>query len=122
MCAMLRPGGSRCGSHRSNPYDGEQEVRLTPFGGHPDGSVLVTLGRRGRMALMGAKRKSYTPVCRREAAHLVIDSRRRIVEVAREIGVGEQLLGRWVALERVHMEGVPPAVSTRASRAGAVAA
>jgi Transposase len=47
---------------------------------------------------MGAKRKSYTPAYRREAAHLVIDSRRRIAEVAREIGVGEQLLGRWVAI------------------------
>ena len=42
---------------------------------------------------MGAKRKSYTPAYRREAAHLVIDTERTIVEVAREIGVGEQLLG-----------------------------
>jgi transposase len=69
------------------------------------------------MALMGAKRKSYTPAYRREAAHLVIDSRRRIVEVAREIGVGEQLLGRWVALERAHMEGVPPAALDADERA-----
>ncbi|NDL55881.1 transposase [Phytoactinopolyspora mesophila] len=40
------------------------------------------------------KRKSYTPAYRREAARLVIDTGRPIAHVAREIGVGEQLLGR----------------------------
>lgn len=30
----------------------------------------------------------------------MIDSHRTIVEVARELGVGEQLLGRWVRDER----------------------
>ncbi len=45
-------------------------------------------------------RESYTPAYRREAAHLVIDTGRTIAEVAREISVGEQLLGRWVAIER----------------------
>ncbi len=49
---------------------------------------------------MGAKRKSYTPKYRAEAARLVIDTGRTIVEVVREIGVGEALLGRWVAIER----------------------
>ena len=57
---------------------------------------------------MGAKRKSYTPKYRREAARLVIDTGRTIAEVARELGVGEQLLGRWVAGERARM-GDPPA-------------
>jgi len=57
---------------------------------------------------MGAKRKLYSPAYRREAAHLVIDTGRRIAEVAREIGVGEALLGRWVAVERAHMDGEPP--------------
>ena len=52
---------------------------------------------------MGAKRKSYTPKYRREAAHLVIDTRRTIAEVARQIGVGDQLLGRWVAQERARL-------------------
>lgn len=52
--------------------------------------------------MMGtSKRKTYTPEYRREAAHLVIDTGRTIAAVAREIGVGEQLLGRWVAQERV---------------------
>lgn len=46
------------------------------------------------------KRKTYTPEFRREAAHLVIDTGRTITAVAAEIGVGAQLLGRWVQLER----------------------
>ena len=49
---------------------------------------------------MSKKRKFYTPAYRREAAHLVIDTGHPIADVAREIGVGEQLLGRSVALER----------------------
>jgi len=53
---------------------------------------------------MGAKRKSYTPKYRQEAARLVIETGRTIAEVAREIGVGEQLLGRWVATERSRMQ------------------
>ena len=49
--------------------------------------------------MSGKKRKSYTPEYRRDAAHLVIDTGRPIATVAREIGVGEQLLGRWVAMK-----------------------
>ncbi|GAB3487287.1 transposase [Flexivirga lutea] len=59
---------------------------------------------------MGAKRKSYTPKYRQEAAHLVIDTGRTIAAVAREIGVGEQLLGRWVAIERSRMDDSPEAI------------
>jgi transposase len=59
---------------------------------------------------MGAQRKRYTPSYRREAAHLVIDTGRTIAEVAREIGTGEQLLGRWVAIERSRMDDPPAAV------------
>ena len=58
---------------------------------------------------MGAKRKSFTPQYRRDAAHLVIDSGRTIAAVASEIGIGEQLLGRWVAMERARMDEPPPA-------------
>ena len=32
--------------------------------------------------------------------------------MAREIGVGEQLLGRWVAVERSRMDDPPPALDT----------
>ena len=59
---------------------------------------------------MGAKRKSYTPKYRREAAHLVIDTGRTIAQVARDIGVGEALLGRWVAIERSRMDDPPEAM------------
>ena len=60
------------------------------------------VGLPGRMSVMGTskKRKTYSPEYRREAARLVIDTDRAIAAVAREIGVGEQLLGRWVHAER----------------------
>ena len=40
----------------------------------------------------------------------MIDTGRTISEVAREIGVGEALLGRWVATERARMEDPPEAL------------
>lgn len=55
---------------------------------------------------MGTKsRKTYTPEYRREAALRVIDTGRTIAAVARELSVGEQLLGRWVAQERARGGG-----------------
>ncbi|GAA4403639.1 hypothetical protein GCM10023147_45370 [Tsukamurella soli] len=83
-------------------------LRLTPFGGHPDWLGRCCLA--GEDVRMGAKRKSYTPAYRREAAHLVIDTGRTIAEVAREIGVGEALLGRWVAVARSQMDAPPDAL------------
>lgn len=61
---------------------------------------------------MGAKWKRYTPAYRRDAAHLVIDTGRPIAHVAKEIGVGEALLGRWVAIERAKMDDPPSALDT----------
>jgi transposase len=61
---------------------------------------------------MSRKRKIYTPAYRREAAHLVIDTGRPIVQVAREIGVAEALLGRWVGLERVRTDRPPEALDS----------
>jgi transposase len=46
------------------------------------------------------KRRSFTAEYRVEAAHRVIDSGRTIAEVARELGLGEPLLGKWVSDER----------------------
>ena len=60
--------------------------------------------------MSGKKRKTYTPEYRRDAAHLVIDTGRPIAVVAREIGVGEQLLGRWVAIERSRLDDPPAAL------------
>ena len=59
---------------------------------------------------MGAKRRKFTPQYRRDAARLVIDTGRPIAEVARELSLGEQLLGRWVAIERARMVDPPGAL------------
>ncbi|AZI65961.1 transposase (plasmid) [Rhodococcus qingshengii] len=49
---------------------------------------------------MSRTRRSFTTEYKVEAAHRVIDSGRTIAEVARELGINEALLGRWVADER----------------------
>lgn len=53
---------------------------------------------------MSRKRRSFSTEYKVEAAHRVIDSGRTIAEVARELGVNEALLGRWVADERRRTE------------------
>jgi hypothetical protein len=40
----------------------------------------------------------------------VLDTGRMIAEMAPEIGVGEQLRGRWVAIERFRLQDPPPAL------------
>ena len=52
------------------------------------------------MFIVSSSRKKYTPEYRQEAARLVIESGRPITYVAKEIGVAEGLLGKWVKLER----------------------
>ena len=49
---------------------------------------------------MSSSRKKYTPEYRQEAARLVIESGRPIAHAAKEIGVAEGLLGKWVKNER----------------------
>ena len=49
---------------------------------------------------MSGKRRKYTPEFREQAARLVIETGRPVAHVAAEIGVGEQVLGRWVGLAR----------------------
>ena len=53
---------------------------------------------------MSRTRRLFTTEYKVEAAHRVIDSGRTIAEVARELGVNEGLLGRWVAEERRRVE------------------
>ncbi len=48
-------------------------------------------GRRGR----------YPKEFRRDSAALVIDQKRTVADVARELGVVEQTLGNWVRQERI---------------------
>ena len=50
--------------------------------------------------MSGKKRKIYASAYRRDAARLVINTGRAHAVVSREIVVGEQLLGRWIAIER----------------------
>src|ERR1700677_667908 len=73
---------------------------------------------------MSRTRRSFTTEYKVEAAHRVIDSGRTIAEVARELGVNEGLLGRWVADEgrrvgaaaATHNDPLPPAGPTKLAR------
>jgi transposase-like protein len=47
------------------------------------------------------RRSRYLKECRRDAAALVIEQHRTIVDVARELGAVEQTLGNWVRQERI---------------------
>ena len=47
------------------------------------------------------RRGRYPKEFRRDAAALVIDQRRSIADVSRDLGVVEQTLGNWVRQERV---------------------
>ena len=70
-------------------------VGLTPDDGHLLVGLLVL-----RECRMSGKRRKYTPEFREQAARLVIETGRPAAHVAAEIGVGEQLLGRWVRRAR----------------------
>ena len=48
---------------------------------------------------MGTRRR-LTPECRRDVASLVLDTGSSIASVARDLGLGESVVGRWVKLER----------------------
>jgi transposase len=57
---------------------------------------------------MQEKRRKYSPEFKVEAARLVVESSRPIVEVAREIGVHEGTLGSWVSKYRTEHAGDEP--------------
>ena len=48
---------------------------------------------------MGTRRR-FTPEYRRDVACLVLDTGSLIASVARDLGLGESVVGRWVTLER----------------------
>jgi transposase len=74
-------------------------------------ALLGRMAERQSLAdLLSQARNGHGGAVVREAAHLVIDTGRTIAVVAREIGVGEQLLGRWVAVERSRVVDPPGAV------------
>ncbi|ACU53122.1 transposase IS3/IS911 family protein [Acidimicrobium ferrooxidans DSM 10331] len=49
----------------------------------------------------GRRRGRYPSQFRKDAAALVLDQRRTIADVARELGINEQTLGNWVRQERI---------------------
>lgn len=64
------------------------------------------------------KRRAFTPEYRVEAARLVIESGRPIAHVADELGIGHQLLGRWVREEESrHLPAEPEGALTVDERA-----
>ena len=44
---------------------------------------------------MGKKRRQYTKEFKTEAVRLIVEEGRRISELARELGIAENLLHRW---------------------------
>ncbi len=66
---------------------------------------------------MSGKRRKYTPEFREQAARLVIETGRPVAHVAAEIGVGEQVLGRWVRLHGSRRAGDTGAVLDADERA-----
>ena len=69
---------------------------------------------------MTGKYRKFTPEFREEAARMVVETSRPIVEVARELGVNETSLGNWVrAYRQAHAGEEPPLqVSERARLRG----
>ena len=68
---------------------------------------------------MGRQRREFTPGYKDETVKLVVNTGRPIATVARELGVKEQTLGRWVILLREREQAGDDALSEteRAERA-----
>lgn len=49
---------------------------------------------------MGSQRRKFTPEFKDEAVKLVVNTGRPAATVARELGIVEQTLGKWVAAHR----------------------
>ena len=60
---------------------------------------------------MGNTRREFTPEYKDEAVKLVINTGRPVATVARELGVKEQTLGRWVNLYKARQEDGDGALS-----------
>ena len=60
---------------------------------------------------MGSTRRRFTPEFKDEAVKLVINTGRPVATVARELGLNEQSLGRWVNAFKARQAGVGTALS-----------
>lgn len=70
-----------------------------------DTLISGIVGFCGSVFCMSAVRRKFSPEYRANAARLVIDTDRPVAQVAAELGLGAQLLGRWVAAERARDAG-----------------
>ena len=58
---------------------------------------------------MSGKYRKFSPEFREEAARMVVETSRPIVDVARELGINETSLGNWVrAYRQKHAGDEPP--------------
>lgn len=53
---------------------------------------------------MGSQRREFSPEYKDEAVKLVVNTGRPVATVARELGVKEQTLGRWVLAYKARQE------------------
>ena len=60
---------------------------------------------------MGRQRREFTPEYKDEAVRLVVNTGRPVAVVARELGVKEQTLGRWVNLFKSRQDAGDGALS-----------
>ena len=60
---------------------------------------------------MGRERREYTPEYKDESVRLVINTGRAVAVVARELGIKEQTLGRWVNLQKSRQDAGDGALS-----------
>jgi transposase len=63
------------------------------------------------MFIMGSQRREFSPEYKDEAVKLVINTGRPVATVARELGVKEQTLGRWVLAYKARQEAGDGALS-----------
>jgi transposase len=63
------------------------------------------------MLIMGSQRREFSPEYKDEAVKLVINTGRPVATVARELGVKEQTLGRWVLAFKARQEAGDGALS-----------
>ncbi len=54
---------------------------------------------------MGRQRREFSPEYKDEAVKLVINTGRTVAVVARELGIQESTLGRWVNLQKDRQDG-----------------
>ena len=57
---------------------------------------------------MSGKYRKFSPEFREEAARMVVETSRPIVDVARELGINETSLGNWVRAYRERHAGEEP--------------